>query len=56
MNLTRFLHRPMTLRQRLMLTIGSILLVLQLISTFWLWHESTEQIELFEQAAAGGQE
>lgn len=50
MNLTRFLHRPMTLRQRLMLTIGSILLVLQLISTFWLWHESTEQIELFEQA------
>ncbi|CBG90196.1 two-component sensor kinase [Citrobacter rodentium ICC168] len=40
----------MTLRQRLMLTIGLILLVFQLISTFWLWHESTEQIQLFEQA------
>ncbi|HAT8014170.1 two-component system sensor histidine kinase PmrB [Citrobacter rodentium] len=50
MKLTRFLHRPMTLRQRLMLTIGLILLVFQLISTFWLWHESTEQIQLFEQA------
>lgn len=50
MNLKRLLHRPMTLRQRLMLTIGSILLVFQLISTFWLWHESTEQIQLFEQA------
>ncbi|HCJ6323382.1 TPA: two-component system sensor histidine kinase PmrB [Citrobacter sedlakii] len=50
MNLTRFLRRPMTLRQRLMLTIGVILLVFQLISAFWLWHESTEQIELFEQA------
>ncbi|POT57081.1 two-component system sensor histidine kinase BasS [Citrobacter amalonaticus] len=50
MNLRRFLQRPMTLRQRLMLTIGLILLVFQLISTFWLWHESTEQIQLFEQA------
>ncbi|MDN8601638.1 two-component system sensor histidine kinase PmrB [Citrobacter enshiensis] len=50
MNLTRFLHRQMTLRQRLMLTIGLILLVFQLISTFWLWHESIEQIQLFEQA------
>ncbi|MDA8477361.1 two-component system sensor histidine kinase PmrB [Citrobacter sp. Awk 4] len=40
----------MTLRQRLMLTIGLILLVFQLISTFWLWHESIEQIQLFEQA------
>lgn len=50
MKLTRFLHRPMTLRQRLMITIGLILLVFQLISTFWLWHESTEQIQLFEQA------
>nr|WP_255498317.1 two-component system sensor histidine kinase PmrB [Citrobacter sp. NCU1] len=48
--MTRFLHRPMTLRQRLMLTIGLILLVFQLISTFWLWHESIEQIQLFEQA------
>lgn len=50
MNLTRFLHRPMTLRQRLMLTIGLILLIFQLISSFWLWHESIEQIQLFEQA------
>ncbi|HFZ8994548.1 TPA: two-component system sensor histidine kinase PmrB [Citrobacter freundii] len=48
--LKQFLHRPMTLRQRLMLSIGSILLVLQLYSTFWLWHESTEQIHLFEKA------
>ncbi|EJO1953390.1 two-component system sensor histidine kinase PmrB [Salmonella enterica] len=46
----RFQRRAMTLRQRLMLTIGLILLVFQLISTFWLWHESTEQIQLFEQA------
>lgn len=50
MKLTRFLQRPMSLRQRLMLAIGAILLVFQLISTFWLWHESTEQIQLFEQA------
>ncbi|MTH48736.1 two-component system sensor histidine kinase PmrB [Intestinirhabdus alba] len=50
MKLTRFLRRPMTLRQRLMLSIGAIVLVFQLISTFWLWHESTEQIQLFEQA------
>ncbi|TGB53988.1 two-component sensor histidine kinase, partial [Salmonella enterica subsp. enterica serovar Enteritidis] len=35
----RFQRRAMTLRQRLMLTIGLILLVFQLISTFWLWHE-----------------
>lgn len=50
MNLKRFLRQPMTLRRRLMITIGMILLVFQLISTFWLWHESTEQIQLFEQA------
>jgi two-component system sensor histidine kinase BasS len=50
LKLTRFLRRPMTLRQRLMLSIGAIVLVFQLISTFWLWHESTEQIQLFEQA------
>ena len=48
MNLMRFLRRPISLRQRLILTIGAILLVL--ISVFWLWHESTEQIQLFEQA------
>ncbi|HBI2732123.1 TPA: two-component system sensor histidine kinase PmrB [Escherichia coli] len=50
MNLIRFLRRPISLRQRLILTIGAILLVFELISVFWLWHESTEQIQLFEQA------
>lgn len=45
-----FLRRPISLRQRLILTIGAILLVFELISVFWLWHESTEQIQLFEQA------
>ena len=46
----QYLKQPLPLRHRLMLTIGLILLVFQLISTFWLWHESTEQIQLFEQA------
>ena len=50
MNLMRFLRQPISLRQRLILTIGAILLVFELISVFWLWHESTEQIQLFEQA------
>ena len=50
MNLMRFLRRPISLRQRLILTIGAILLVFELISVSWLWHESTEQIQLFEQA------
>ena len=50
MNLMYFLRRPISLRQRLILTIGAILLVFELISVFWLWHESTEQIQLFEQA------
>lgn len=50
MNLMRFLRRPISLRQRLILTIRAILLVFELISVFWLWHESTEQIQLFEQA------
>ena len=50
MKLIHFLKQPLPLRHRLMLTIGLILLVFQLISTFWLWHESTEQIQLFEQA------
>ena len=49
MNLMHFLRRPISLRQRLILTIGAILLVFELISVFWLWHESTEQIQLFEQ-------
>ena len=46
-----FLRRPISLRQRLILTIGAILLVFELISVFWLWHESTEQIQLFERQA-----
>ena len=50
MNLMHFLRRPISLLQRLILTIGVILLVFELISVFWLWHESTEQIQLFEQA------
>ena len=50
MKLLQYLKKPLPLRHRLMLTIGLILLVFQLISTFWLWHESTEQIQLFEQA------
>ncbi|MCF3812286.1 two-component sensor histidine kinase, partial [Salmonella enterica subsp. enterica serovar Weltevreden] len=45
-----FQRRAMTLLQRLMMTIGLIMLVFQLISTFWLWHERTEQIQLFLQA------
>lgn len=49
MNLMHFLRRPISLRQRLIF-IGAILLVFELISVFWLWHESTEQIQLFEQA------
>ena len=50
MKLIRYLKQPLPLRHRLMITIGLILVVFQLISTFWLWHESTEQIQLFEQA------
>ncbi|EHG5981436.1 two-component system sensor histidine kinase PmrB [Escherichia fergusonii] len=50
MNLKRFLNHPMTLRQRLMITVGLILVVFQLISSIWLWHESIEQIQFFEQA------
>ncbi|WP_312210188.1 two-component system sensor histidine kinase PmrB [Pseudescherichia sp.] len=40
-----------TLRGRLLLTIGSILVVFQLISVFWLWHESKEQIQLLVESA-----
>lgn len=35
-----------SMRRRLMLALGSILLVCQMISVFWLWHESEEQISL----------
>ncbi|WP_222889944.1 two-component system sensor histidine kinase PmrB [Enterobacter sp. C2] len=40
-----------TLRGRLLLTIGSILVLFQLISVFWLWHESKEQIQLLVESA-----
>lgn len=35
-----------SMRRRLLLTIGIILVVCQVISVFWLWHESKEQIQL----------
>lgn len=38
--------RKWPMRHQLLLTIGVILVVCQLISVFWLWHESKEQIEL----------
>lgn len=50
MKLLQYFKKPLPLRHRLILTIGIILVVFQLISSFWLWHESTEQIQLFEQA------
>ena len=56
MKLLQYLKQPLPLRHRLMLTIGLILLVFPLISTFWLWHESTEQIQLFEQALRKSQQ
>lgn len=50
MKLLQYFKKPLPLRHRLILTIGIILVIFQLISSFWLWHESTEQIQLFEQA------
>ncbi|MEQ9899325.1 two-component system sensor histidine kinase PmrB [Pectobacterium punjabense] len=35
-----------SMRRRLVLALGGILLVCQMISVFWLWHESEEQIGL----------
>ena len=43
--------RPATLRFRLLLAIGLILVVCQVISVLWLWHESKEQIQLLVEAA-----
>lgn len=40
-----------TLRRRLLLTIGAILIFCQLVSVFWLWHESKEQIQLLVESA-----
>jgi hypothetical protein len=42
------------MRHRLLLTIGAILVVCQLISVFWLWHESKEQIQLLVASAIEG--
>jgi two-component system sensor histidine kinase BasS len=42
-----------TMRHRL-LTIGAILVVCQLISVFWLWHESKEQFQLLVASAIEG--
>jgi Signal transduction histidine kinase len=38
--------RKWPMRHQLLLTVGVILVVFQLISVFWLWHESKEQIDL----------
>lgn len=43
-----------TMRRQLLLTIATILLVCQLISVFWLWHESKEQIQLLVESAIHG--
>jgi len=44
-------RNPATLRFRLIITIGLILLFCQIISVLWLWHESKEQIQLLVQQA-----
>lgn len=40
-----------TMRRRLVMTIGVILVLCQLVSVFWLWHESKEQIQLLVESA-----
>ena len=49
-----FVSKNWTMRHRLLLTIGAILAVCQLISVFWLWHESQEQIQLLVASAIEG--
>lgn len=49
-----FVSENWTMRHRLLLTIGAILAVCQLISVFWLWHESQEQIQLLVASAIEG--
>lgn len=44
-------HKSWSLRQRLLLTIGAILIFCQLVSAFWLWHESKEQIQILVESA-----
>ncbi|WP_342321478.1 two-component system sensor histidine kinase PmrB [Kosakonia sp. BYX6] len=46
-----FNFRHWSMRNRLLLTIGGILVFCQLVSVFWLWHESEEQIQLLVQSA-----
>ncbi|HHU4062042.1 TPA: two-component system sensor histidine kinase PmrB [Raoultella ornithinolytica] len=49
-----FASETWTMRHRLLLTIGTILVVCQLISVFWLWHESKEQTQLLVASAIEG--
>lgn len=42
------------MRRQLLLTIASILVVCQVISVFWLWHESKEQIQLIVEGTIQG--
>lgn len=49
-----FVNANWTMRHRLLLTIGAILAVCQLVSVFWLWHESQEQIQLLVASAIEG--
>ncbi|MEM0653103.1 two-component system sensor histidine kinase PmrB [Klebsiella huaxiensis] len=49
-----FASENWTMRHRLLLTIGTILVVCQLISVFWLWHESKEQVQLLVASAIEG--
>ena len=49
-----FATETWTMRHRLLLTIGAILVVCQLISVFWLWHESKEQIQLLVASPSKG--
>lgn len=44
----------LTMQRQLLLTIAIILMVCQLISVFWLWHESREQIQLLVESAIKG--
>ncbi|MBB1200058.1 two-component system sensor histidine kinase PmrB [Enterobacteriaceae bacterium 89] len=54
MNLPFLTTVEWTMRRQLLLTIATILLVCQIISVFWLWHESQEQIQLLVQSAIDG--
>ncbi|HCB1501235.1 two-component system sensor histidine kinase BasS [Klebsiella oxytoca] len=49
-----FVNENWTMRHRLLITIGTILVVCQLISVFWLWHESKEQVQLLVASAIEG--